>query len=156
MAPARADFAEWPALLDLLRRSFAYMEGRVDPPSSLGRMDAECLRGLAAAGDLVLSRDGSQVVGCAFCTPKPTALYIGKVATDAAHRRRGIARALMAAADDIARGRGLPALELQVRIELHEVQAAYDAMGFMQVGTASHPGYDRPTSLILRRSLSTP
>src|SRR3546814_2205076 len=38
-----ADFDDWTGLLALLRESFAYMEGRIDPLSSLHRLDASKL-----------------------------------------------------------------------------------------------------------------
>ena len=33
---APSDFADWSAILLLLQSAFAYMDGRIDPPSSLG------------------------------------------------------------------------------------------------------------------------
>ena len=40
---------DWPALLALIARAFAYMEGRIDPPSSLHRLTPQ---GLAASGEV--------------------------------------------------------------------------------------------------------
>ena len=65
VAPAPPDFAEWETLLALLRRAFAYMEGRVDPPSSLTRMDAAALRDKAGAEALLLAHDAAGgLIGC--------------------------------------------------------------------------------------------
>ena len=150
---AAPGFDDWRAVLTLLREAYAYMDGRIDPPSSLTRMDASALAAFAAAGDLILAHDGGQLVGCAFCTPKNDVLYIGKVATAASHRGRGVARAMMDEAAARARARGLKALELQARVELAEVHAAYAAMGFEKVGETAHPGYDRPTSITMRRPM---
>ena len=52
-----------------------------------------------------------------------------------------------------ARVLGLPALELQSRVELGENRAAFAALGFFQVGLTSHPGFDRPTSSTFRRAV---
>ena len=48
---------------------------------------------------------------------------------------------------------GLPVLELQTRVELVENQAAFLAMGFVEVGRTAHKGYDRPTSITYRRAV---
>jgi hypothetical protein len=38
IAVSPADFDRWTELLALLRQAFAYMDSRIDPPSSLQRM----------------------------------------------------------------------------------------------------------------------
>jgi len=38
------NFSDWPALLALLQAAFADMDGRIDPPSSLARLDVDALR----------------------------------------------------------------------------------------------------------------
>lgn len=146
-------FADWAAVLGLLRDSFAYMHGRVDPPSSLTRIDLPGLVAKAGSETVILAFDGAVPVGCAFCAPKDGWLYVGKVATAASHRGRGIARAMMARAGEVARDMALAGIELQVRVEMTEVQETYTRLGFRQVGATAHPGYDRPTSLTLRRPL---
>lgn len=40
----RADDPDLGSILDLLRAGFAYMDGRIDPPSSLHRMDVDDIR----------------------------------------------------------------------------------------------------------------
>ena len=134
-------------VLALIRAGFAYMEGRVDPPSSMARLTGAEVTRQAVAGEVW--RIGAEA--CVFLTPRPGALYIGKLATAAGARRRGHARALIALAEARARALGLPMLELQSRIELVENHAAFRAMGFAVVGATRHPGYDRDTSLTFRR-----
>ncbi|MEI2652271.1 MAG: GNAT family N-acetyltransferase [Microthrixaceae bacterium] len=74
-------------------------------------------------------------VACVFLTPKPGALYVGKLAVADSHRGQGLARRLIDRAEARAREMGLPALELQTRVELVENQAAFLAMGFREVGS---------------------
>ena len=88
-----------------------------------------------------------------FSTPKPGALYVGKLAVAASHRGQGLARRMLDRAEARARDLGLPALELQTRVELVENQAAFLAMGFVEVGRTAHKGYDRPTSITYRRAV---
>jgi hypothetical protein len=48
---------------------------------------------------------------------------------------------------------GLPALELQTRIELTENHALFRHLGFVQTAATAHPGYTRPTTLTFRHPL---
>lgn len=151
MTPMRAtDPTLWPAVLRLLQGAFAYMEGRIDPPSSLRDLTPEALTRQAEVGEIWVV---GAPVACVFLTPKPGALYVGKLAVDAAFRGQGLARRLIEVAEDRARERGFPALELQTRVELVENQAAFLAMGFQEAGRTAHVGYDRPTSITYRRAV---
>lgn len=148
------DFDDFPALHALLSTAFAYMAGRIDPPSSLTALTLPDLVSKAAVEDLFVIRDAGRPVACLFGTARVDGYYIGKLAVAAARRGHGLARALVEAAADHALALGLPALELQSRVELVENHAAFAAMGFVQVAATSHAGYDRPTSLTFRRPLS--
>jgi GNAT superfamily N-acetyltransferase len=135
------------AVLALIRDSFAFMDGVIDPPSSMHRL---------TEGDLSDPRVevwalGTPPVACVVLTPKAEALYVGKLAVAAAHRGRGLARALIDLAEDRARALGLGTLELQVRVELFGNQAAFAHLGFAEVARTAHAGYDRPTSITMRR-----
>jgi GNAT superfamily N-acetyltransferase len=152
MIPRRVtDPALWPAVLALLRAEFAYMAGRIDPPSSLDRLTPESLTDQARQGEIWII---GAPVACVFLTPKLQVMYIGKLAVAADQRGKGLARRLIDVAEDRARALGLPALELQTRVELVENQAAFQAMGFVEVGRTAHPGYDRPTSITYRRAVA--
>jgi ribosomal protein S18 acetylase RimI-like enzyme len=151
MTPQHAtDPALWPPILALLHQAFAYMEARIDPPSSLRDLTPEALTQQAEVGEIWVI---GAPVACVFLTPKPGALYVGKLAVAASHRGQGLSRRLIDLAEARAREMGLPALELQVRVELEENQAAFQAMGFREVGRTAHAGYDRPTSITYRRAI---
>jgi len=151
MTPQLAtDPAHWPPILALLHEAFAYMEGRIDPPSSLHALTPEALTRQSELGEIWVI---GAPVACVFLTPKPGALYVGKLAVAAGHRGQGLARHLIELADERARVLSLPALELETRVELVENQAAFRAMGFEEVGRTAHPGYDRPTSITYRRAV---
>ena len=144
---------DWPALLALLHRAFAYMNGRIDPPSSLHRLDATGLAEKAHREICLIARTDSAPVGCVFCKPEADHLSIGKLAVEPARQGGGIGRWLIQAAQDRARWLGIPALVLESRIELDENHAAFARMGFRKIGETAHPGYDRPTSITMRKSL---
>jgi ribosomal protein S18 acetylase RimI-like enzyme len=141
-------------MLALLRDAFAFMEGRIDPPSSLRDLTPEVLSVQADAGEIwVIEGTDGGLAACIVLTPKSGALYLGKLAVAAEYRGRGLARRLIDHAETRARTLGLPVLELQTRVELVENQAAFRAMGFVEVGRTAHRGYDRPTSITYRRAV---
>lgn len=151
---ARRHAPDDPALahvLTLLRDCFGYMDGRIDPPSSLHRLTLADVRTHCEAGEVWSL--GVPPHACVFLTPRPAALYVGRLAVARTHRRRGLARGLIDLAEDRARAHALPRLELNVRVELAENRAAFAAMGFEQVGERAHPGYARTTWIAMHRAV---
>jgi GNAT superfamily N-acetyltransferase len=149
-----AGFNDWPSLLALLQEAFAYMEARIDPPSSLQRMGITELRAKAQQESLILAAEGSHLTGCAFVALRIDCAYVGKLAVAEHARGRGVARQIMAAAESIAWTNGRPILELQTRIELVENHNAFAALGFVKVAETAHPGYARPTSITMRKPIT--
>lgn len=146
-------FDDWAGLLALLREAYAFMDGRIDPPSSLHRFDAEKLAAKAREEDLVLAFVDGRLAGCLFAAPRGDSLYLGKIAVRPGLQGRGLARRMIALAEASARSRGFKALELQARIELVENHRAFAALGFDKVGEGSHHGYTRPTDFSFRKVL---
>lgn len=147
---APADFADWDAVCTLIQNAFAYMDGRIDPPSSARLLSREVMAADAAAGALLLARRADELVGCLFVRPKNDALYLGKLAVRPGLNGLGIGKALVDAARDEAVERDLGMLELSVRLELTENHAAFARMGFVTTAETAHPGYERPTSITMR------
>ncbi|MCG7622991.1 GNAT family N-acetyltransferase [Epibacterium sp. Ofav1-8] len=138
-------------VLDLIRRSFAYMDGRIDPPSSMHHLTLDALAAQAAAGEVWAI--GAPVVASVVLTPRADVLYLGKLAVSEDLRGQGLARHLIEHAVRRARALGLSAVDLQTRVELVENHAAFARLGFRQVATTAHAGFDRPTSLTMRRTV---
>ncbi|GAA6200334.1 GNAT family N-acetyltransferase [Aquicoccus sp. SU-CL01552] len=139
-------------VLALIRESFAYMDGRIDPPSSMHRLTLEGLSNQAGTAEVWAL--GHPVAACVVLTPRPDCLYLGKLAVDPRQRGTGLARRLVDLAVARARALGLPVLELQVRVELAENHAAFARLGFARTGETTHAGYDRPTSITMRRAVA--
>lgn len=135
--------------LGLIREAFAYMDGIIDPPSSVHRLT---LAALQAPGTEVWAI-GRPIDACMVLTPKPTVLYVGKLAVAEQARRRRLGTILLNAAEERARELGLGYLELQTRVELTGNQAAFVAMGFAEVARTAHDGYARVTSITYRRAV---
>ena len=148
LTPYRAEHSfDWDAALALIRRAFAEMEGRINPPSSLHHFTARDLQ----AGEFWCI--GVPPVACVLLTRKPGALYLGKLAVEPGRTRQGLARALIQTAETRARAFGLPALELQTRIELTANHAIFHALGFQEIARTAHAGFDRPTAVTYRKDL---
>lgn len=142
---------DWPALLRLIQTEFAYMDGRIDPPSSMHALTAGAIARQSTEGEVWAI--GHPPVACVFLTQMPGALYIGKLTVARSHRGRGFARSLVSLAETRARTLSLPALELQTRVELTDNQATFRALGFTETARTAHPGYTRPTSITFRRAV---
>ncbi len=138
-------------VLTLMRDCFAYMEGRIDPPSSLGKVSVKELRQTATKAEICCL--GTPTVACMILTPKPGCLYLGKVCVAPSHQRLGLARHLIDHASARAREMRLPQLELQTRVELMDNHATFKALGFTEHARTAHPGYDHPTSITMRKTV---
>ena len=137
-------------VLSLLRESFAYMEGQINPPSSLNRMQLADLARDASQKELWIL-PGPQA--CIILTPKRDHLYTGKLAVAHTARGQGLARRLIGLAERRARDLGLSRLQLQTRVELTRNHATFTRLGFMETGRTAHPGFNHPTSVTLARNL---
>ena len=147
-------FSDWLELTHLLREAFKYMDGRIDPPSSLGAMGVADFIQKAQDETLIVAQINNQLIGCAFAAIRDDCVYLSKVAVHQAYRRQGVTRSLFEAADELARQMGKRFLELQTRIELTENHQAFGALGFTKVAEAAHPGYGRITSITMRRPVN--
>lgn len=148
-----SSFSDWPALLALLQGAFSYMEGRIDPPSSLRLLSLDSIAVKARNESLFLATENEEVVGCVFVAPQSDLLYVGKLAIHPERQRKGIGRSLIETVERYALDLGIDTLELNTRIELTENQTAFKSMGFFVTGEHSHEGYDRPTFISMRKVL---
>ena len=137
--------------LDLMRRAFAEVAPRIDPPSSLGRVGEGDLRRLAAEGELW--GIGAPLAAVMLLLPRADALYAGRLAVDPDHRRQGHARTLLRLASERARALGLPRVTLGCRVELTGNHDLFRSEGFSETHRETHEGYDRPTSVWFERRL---
>jgi predicted N-acetyltransferase YhbS len=148
-----ADFDQWDDLLVLIRRAFAYMDGVIDPPSSAHLLTADTLAEKAKRETGFLAIENGRVVGCVFALERAQDFYVGKLAVEPGLQGQGIGARLMRAVEDFARERGKDAIELQTRIELTANHAAFARLGFRETERTAHGGYDRPTSITMRKVL---
>jgi GNAT superfamily N-acetyltransferase len=146
-------FDDWAGIHSLLGYSFAFMAGRIDPPSSLLQLTPETLKEKFRIEDLFLIRVGETPIACAFGLARPPLYYIGKLAVAAPQRGQGAAGAIIRSAVARARDLGLSALELQTRVELRENHRVFRRMGFTLIGASAHRGYMQATSFRFRKKV---
>ncbi len=139
-------------ILSLIQRNFAYMEGRIDPPSSMHRLSVETIERQCEEGEVWTI--GTPPFACIFMTLKPDCLYLGKVTVAETARGQGLASKMIQLAEQRARALGYDCLELQSRVELVENHRTFGALGFVKTGEDAHEGYDRPTSITMRKNLA--
>jgi predicted N-acetyltransferase YhbS len=147
------DFDRWDEVLSLINRSFGYMGGVIDPPSSAHRLTVGVLRHKAKEEIGFLATSEGRIVGCVFVVEREHDCYIGKLAVEPELQGQGIGKKLVEAVEEFATARGKEALELQTRIELTANHAAFARLGFRETTRTAHKGYDRPTSITMRKVL---
>lgn len=147
-------FERWDELLSLIMRAFAPMDGVIDPPSSAHLLSVESLRDKAGRETVFLALQDGQIAGCIFALERTLDVYVGKLAVAPELQGRGIGRQLMQAVENLVRRCNKAAIELQTRIELSANHAAFARLGFHETERTAHEGYDRPTSITMRKVLA--
>ncbi|MGX5842292.1 GNAT family N-acetyltransferase [Mesorhizobium sp. ArgA1] len=146
-------FDRWDELLGLIMRAFAPMDGVIDPPSSAHLLNVENLRDRAGRETVFLALRDGRIAGCVFALERTADVYVGKLAVEPEFQGQGIGGQLMQAVEEFAGGRNKSAIELQTRIELTANHATFDRLGFRETARTAHQGYDRPTSITMRKEL---
>jgi len=148
------DFNRWEELLTLIRASFAYMDAIIDPPSSAHQLSMDALEKKAREETGFAAFSGDVLAGCVFIKEKADHFYLGKLAVAPAFEGQGIGRKLMEKADEEAVARGKPVMELQTRIELTRNHKVFEKLGYHITAETAHPGYDRTTSITMRKEIA--
>lgn len=117
------DDPDMPAVPALIRESSAYMNGRIDPPSSMHPLTLKSLARHCSDGEIWII--GRPVPACLLLSRKPGRLYLGKLAATRGSRSRGPARCLIGTAAALARARNILVLEPKTRVELTGIHAAF-------------------------------
>ena len=149
-----ATFTDAPAIAAVVAAAFAQYRGKLVPESGAFR---ETAQGIATelekgAGAIVAERN-SEILGCVITSPFDGDLYFGRLSVLPAARGLGLARRLIAAVEADARRRGLPGVRLGVRIALPDNQRRFQSLGYREISREAHPGFDRPTSINMRKAI---
>lgn len=158
IAIAGGAFDQHDRVLEILQAAFSAQDGIVDPPSSVTRLTVEGVVRDAQAGDLLTAEtlDGD-IIGCLFTKIEEDEdgplLYAYHLAVDPVHQGKGIGHRLFDTVTALAEARKITKLQVMSRIELDQVHAFFSGIGFSRIGTFTHDGFDRPTSLRFEKRL---
>ena len=139
-----------------MHEAFDEYRSTLVPPSSSHDETVEYVAQAIDQGGALLAWDGETAVGSARFEPRPDCLYVGRVAVLPEHRRRGIALAIMARMEEIARERGLPAVQVGVRDSLPSNLGLYQRLGFEVVAVEPHPRGPDKTIWMFKRLVDSP
>jgi GNAT superfamily N-acetyltransferase len=145
LVPADADpFAA------LVRQAFAGLA--LEPAPSAMRLSGGDVRAHLAAGG------GGAIVppmqGGVLWAEAKGGLYVSRMAVHPAHRRQGLAVAMLQAAEREALRLGLPRLWLATRLALTGNRRLFAAFGFVETDLHTHPGYTEPTFVDMEKVLA--
>src|SRR5215472_14204762 len=160
MAPPMAEFSlrameerDAAAVAALIRAAFAAQSVPTDPPPSALRVTRDDVVAHLRTGCGAVAEADGELAGSALWAAHDGALYLGRLAVAPAWRGRGIARALVAAAEEAARRMALPRVRLSTRLALLDNRRLFAACGFVETSCEAHPGYAEPTFVILEKWL---
>jgi len=142
------------AAAGVILTAFAAQSKGTRPPSSALRETGETIAAKIAAGGGFGAYARGELVAAALWSIDREALHVGRVSTLPAHRRQGLAAALLSACERTARARGLERMTLRARLELPENERLFRRIGFIRVGVEAHEGFDAPTTAVLEKRLS--
>jgi GNAT superfamily N-acetyltransferase len=147
--PLRVDDAAIVAAL--IHRSFSAQSVQTDPPSSALRETADTIAVAIGDGGGAGVVANGELVGVVLWAEKAGGLYFGRLAVRPDWRRRGVARALIAAAEAEARQRRLSRVHLSTRLVLADNRMLFAACGYVEGRLDTHEGYDAPTSVVMQK-----
>ena len=143
------------AVAALIRTAFAAQSVVTDPlPSALRVTEADVAAHLRTGGGAVAEVAGG-LAGSALWVEQDGGLYLARLAVAPAWRGRGIAKALVAAAEAAAHAMGLPRIHLSTRLVLLDNRRLFAACGFVETTREAHPGYAEPTFVNMEKTLVT-
>ena len=134
--------------------SFAQYRGKLVPESGAFRETAEAIAAeLARGASAIVAERNGEMLGCVLVEEMEGDLYFGRLSVLPSARGQGLARRLIDAVEAEALRRGLAGVRLGVRIVLTENQRLFASLGYRETSREAHPGFDRPTSINMRKPL---
>ncbi len=149
----KAETSDAASLADLVRLAFSTQSRPTTPPPGALRETAATIAEQLDRGGGAVVEEGGAIVGAIFGNDEDGGLYVSRLSVHPAHRRRGIASALMAEAEREARQRGLPCLRLGVRLALEDNRRFFASCGFVETTLHRHEGFSDPTWVMMERWL---
>jgi GNAT superfamily N-acetyltransferase len=106
-----------------------------------------------AEGAVWVAAEGADIAGILVLLPAPDHLLLDNIAVAPSWQGRGVGRALMDLADDIARRGGFTELRLYTHVMMHENIVLYTHLGWQEYARGEQAGFQR---VFMRRSVPPP
>jgi ribosomal protein S18 acetylase RimI-like enzyme len=136
-----------------MRDAFGEYAGKLPVESGALRETLDDVESAMQAGGAVLAFIDGVPVGSARYLPEADAMYVNRVAVLPTYRRRGVASALMAFLEEVARSLDKSAIHIGVRESLPSNVALYQKLGYTTIRIEAHPGGpDRSHTMVRRLS----
>ena len=148
---ARPEEAE--AIVVLIQRAFGEYRGKLRPESGALRETPETIRAATKTDTILLAERAGRILGCVSVRRKDDCAYAGRLAVEPMERGIGVGRALLAAAEALARQMGSDRLRVDVRLKLRDNRTFFRALGFREGAERCHPGFSRPTYVEMEKIL---
>lgn len=149
-----ATAADAASIAATIAASFEQYRGKLVPESGAFRETAEGIAAeLARGASAIVAERNGEMLGCVLVEEMEGDLYFGRLSVQPSARGLGLARRLIEAVEAEARRRGLAGVRLGVRIVLTDNQRLFASLGYRETSREAHPGFDRPTSINMRKPL---
>jgi GNAT superfamily N-acetyltransferase len=138
-------------LLGVMLEAFAEYVNVLDPPSGahLETLDSVCRH--LANGAAVIASIGGEEAGFAFYEPVGDLVYFSRLSVLPQFRKRGIGGALLEDVERRAKADGAVGVRLGVRLQLPQLMARYERLGYHLTEYKTHLGYSRPTYVLMEK-----
>jgi GNAT superfamily N-acetyltransferase len=127
------------AITDLVNRAFLverfFVEGDRTSPAAVSR--------LLDTGAFLLAEMDGRLVACVYVELRGERGYFGMLSVDPPRQGEGLARRLVAAAEDRCRRQGCQVMEIHVVDVRPELPPLYRRLGYVEVGTEPFPDAER-------------
>ena len=149
--PLRPDDA--PVAVAVIHAAFQAQEVPTEPPPGALTETAESVRALLKAGGGAAAGDGRVMAGVVLWREAEGGLYFGRLAVLPPFRGQGIARALVAAAEEEARRRGLRRVHCGARLVLEGNHRLFRSCGYREFRRPFEAKYGGVVSADLEKHL---
>jgi ribosomal protein S18 acetylase RimI-like enzyme len=142
-----------PAMLRVIKESFAEYDGRLVPPSSARGKTIEILESELERAQALVVEAAGEIVGCVLFRPRDEGIYFERLSVLPGYRNRGLAQLMLAEVERRALEAGERSLWLSVRLVLTELRDFYNRLGFKPFEYGTHEGYEGPTYVKMRKEI---